>query len=72
MSSLGIFEIDQWVKGKKFAHAVYVINELNRNIIGIDIIHLYKLMYDVNKRLMIAIANKEAETVADIIFKEWF
>ncbi len=52
MSSLGIFEINLRVKGKKFGHAVIVINELKHNIIGIDIIHVYKLMYAVNTRQM--------------------
>jgi hypothetical protein len=41
MSSLGVFKVDLWRKGKKFMHPV--INELNENIIGIDFIHTRKL-----------------------------
>jgi hypothetical protein len=45
MNSYGIYEIDLWVKGKKFTHPVNVIKELNDNVIGIDFIHKHKLMY---------------------------
>ncbi len=47
MSSYGVFEIDLFIKGKKFTHPVNVIEELNENIIGIDFIHAHKLTYDV-------------------------
>jgi hypothetical protein len=50
MSSLGVFEVDLWIKGKKFTHPVNVINELNENIIGIDFIHAHQLTYDVLSR----------------------
>ena len=36
MSSYGVFEVDLFIKGKKFTHPVNVIEELNENIIGID------------------------------------
>ena len=38
MSSYGVFEIDLFIKGKKFTHPVNVIEELNENIIDIDFI----------------------------------
>ncbi len=47
MSSYGVFEVDLFIKGKKFTHPVNVIQELNENIIGIDFIHAHKLTYDV-------------------------
>jgi len=37
MSSFGVFEVDLFIKGKKFTHPVNVIEELNENIIGIDL-----------------------------------
>jgi hypothetical protein len=45
MSSYGVF-----AKGKKFTHAVHVIEELNKNIIGIDFIHVHKHTYNVISR----------------------
>jgi len=50
MSSYGVFEVDLFIKGKKFTHPVNVIKELNENIIGIDFIHAHKLTYDVFSR----------------------
>jgi hypothetical protein len=47
MSSYKVFEVDLFIKGKKFTHPVNVIQELNENIIGIDFIHANKLTYDV-------------------------
>jgi hypothetical protein len=47
MSSCGIFEVDLFIKGKKFTDPVNVIQELNENIIGIDFIHTHKLTYDI-------------------------
>jgi len=47
MSSYGVFELDLFIKGKKFTHPVNVIEELNENNIGIDLIHAHKLTYDV-------------------------
>jgi len=46
MSSYGVFEVDLFIKGKKFTHPVNVIKELNENIIGIDFIHAHKLTYE--------------------------
>jgi len=50
MSSYGVFEVDLFIKGKKFTHPVNVIEELNENIIGIDFIHAHKLTYNVISR----------------------
>jgi hypothetical protein len=47
MSFYGVFEVDLFIKGKKFTHPVNVIQELNENIISIDFIHAHKLTYDV-------------------------
>jgi hypothetical protein len=41
MSSYGVFEVDIFIKGKKFTHPL--IKELNQNIIRIDFIHAHKL-----------------------------
>jgi hypothetical protein len=40
MSSVGVYELDLWIKGQKFTHPVNVIMELNDNIIRIDFMHL--------------------------------
>jgi hypothetical protein len=50
MSSCGVFEVDLFIKGKKFTHPVNVIQELNENIIRIDFIHTHKLTYDIISR----------------------
>jgi hypothetical protein len=50
MSSCGVFQVDLYIKGKKFTHPVNVIQELNEKIIGIDFIHSHKLTYDVISR----------------------
>jgi len=50
MSSYGVFEVDLFIKGKKFTHPMNVIEELNENIISIDFIHTHKLTYDVISR----------------------
>ena len=63
MSSLGIFEVDLWIKGKKFTHPVNVINELNNNIIGIDFIHAHQLTYDVLSR-QVKFAGAYANSIA--------
>jgi hypothetical protein len=47
MSSYGVFEVDLFIKGKKFTHPVNVIEELNENI---NFIHAHKLTYDVISR----------------------
>jgi len=46
MNSLGIYEIDLQIKGKKFTHQSNVIDKLTDNIIGIDFMHKHKLHYD--------------------------
>ncbi len=48
MNSIGVYDVDLWIKGQKFTHPVNVITELNNNIIGIDFMHCNKLIYDVN------------------------
>jgi hypothetical protein len=45
-----VFEVDLFIKRKKFTHPVNVIQELNENIIGLDFIHAHKLTYDVISR----------------------
>jgi hypothetical protein len=42
MKSIGVYEIDLWIKGQKFTNPVNLITELNNNIAGID---FYKLIY---------------------------
>jgi hypothetical protein len=44
MNSIGVYEVDLWIKGRKFTHPVNVITELNNNIIGIDFMHHNKLI----------------------------
>jgi hypothetical protein len=44
MNSIGVYEVDLWIKGRKFTHPVNVITELNYNIIGIDFRHRNKLI----------------------------
>jgi len=34
MNSIGVYEVDLWIKGQKLTHPVNVINKLNDNIIG--------------------------------------
>jgi hypothetical protein len=36
MSSLGIFEIEVTIRGRKFLHPVTVVEDINDNILGID------------------------------------
>jgi hypothetical protein len=47
MSSCGVFKLYLFIKGKKFTQPVNIIQELNKNIIGIKFIHAHKLTYDV-------------------------
>jgi hypothetical protein len=47
MSSCGVFEVDLWIKGRKSTHPANVIQELNKNIIGVYFIHAHRLTYDV-------------------------
>jgi hypothetical protein len=64
MNSIGVYEVDLWIKGKKFMHPVNVIKELNDNIIGIDFMHLHKLTYDVHTRQR-KFANTYPNTIWD-------
>jgi hypothetical protein len=47
LNSLGIYEIDLFIKGKKFTHPINVMDTLTETIIGIDFMHKNKLHYDV-------------------------
>jgi len=62
MNSLGVYEVDLYIKGQKFTHPVNVINELNDNIIGIDFMHRNKLIYDVNTR-QVKFADEKMNTI---------
>jgi len=62
MNSIGVYEIDLYIKGQKFTHPVNVINELNDNIIGIDFMHCNKLVYDVNTR-QVKFADEKMNTI---------
>jgi hypothetical protein len=46
MESMGIFEIEMTIRGRKFTHHVTVVEDLNDNILGIDFMHQHKLNYD--------------------------
>jgi hypothetical protein len=61
MNSLGVYEVDLYIKGQKFTHPVNVINELNDNIIGINFMHRNKLIYDINTR-QVKFADKKMNT----------
>jgi hypothetical protein len=39
MNSIGVYEMDLWIKERKFTHPVNVITEWNNNIIGIVFMH---------------------------------
>jgi len=61
MNSIGVYEIDLYIKGQKFTHPVNLINELN-DIIGIDFMHCNKLIYDVNTR-QVKFADEKMNTI---------
>jgi hypothetical protein len=63
INSIGIYEIDLYIKGQKFIHPVNVINELNDNIISIDFMHCNKLIYDVNTR-QVKFADEQMNTIS--------
>jgi hypothetical protein len=65
MHSLGIFEIDLEIKGKKYRHQINVIDQLTDNIIGIDFMHQHKLHYDVQTR-QVKIAGVELDQIVAI------
>ncbi len=62
MNSLGIYDFDLQIKGKKFTHQVIVIDQLNNNISGIDYMCKHKLHYDVQ-----TLQVKKAEINSDQI-----
>jgi hypothetical protein len=62
MNSIGVYEVDLWIKGRTFMHPVNVITELNDNIIGIDFMHRNKLIYDVNTR-QVKFADSKMNTI---------
>jgi hypothetical protein len=62
MNSIGVYEVDLWIKGQKFTHPVNVITELNDNIIGIDFMHRNKLIYDINTR-QVKFTNAKMNTI---------
>jgi hypothetical protein len=62
MNSIGVYEVDLWIKGQKFTHPVNVITELNNNIIGIDFMHCNKLIYDVNT-IQVKFADTKMNTI---------
>jgi Retroviral aspartyl protease len=64
MKSLGIFEIDLQIKGKKFTHQIIVIDKLTYNIIGIDFMHKHKMHYDVQTRQVKIAGNDKDQIVA--------
>jgi len=61
-NSIGVYEVDLWIKGRKFTHPVNVINKLNDNIIGIDFMHRNKLIYNENTR-QVKFANAKMNTI---------
>ena len=65
MHSLGIYEIDIFIKGKKFTHHINVMDTLTDNIIGIDFMHKNKLHYDVQTR-QVKIAGIEGDQIVAI------
>jgi hypothetical protein len=65
MHSLGIFEIDLEMKGKKHRHQKNDIDQLTDNIIGIDFMHQHKLLYNVQTR-QVKIAGVEFDQIVAI------
>jgi hypothetical protein len=53
MESLGIFEIEMTIRGRKFTHNVTIVEDLNDNILGIDFMHQHKLNYDSTSKQII-------------------
>jgi hypothetical protein len=63
MNSIGVYEVDFWIKGRKFTHPINVINELNDNIIGLAFMNRNKLVYDVNAR-QVKFADAKMNTIS--------
>ncbi len=57
MSSLGIFEIEMTIRGRKFTHPVTVVEDLNDNILRIDFMHQHKMNYELSKQITFAHSN---------------
>jgi hypothetical protein len=64
MNSIGVYEVDLWIKGRKFTHLANVITELNDNTISIDFMHINKLIYNVNTR-QVKFADAKMNTTGD-------
>ncbi len=65
LNSLGIYEIDLIIKGKKFTHPINVMDTLTDNIIGIDFMLKNKLHYNVQSR-QVKIAGIEGDQIVAI------
>jgi hypothetical protein len=50
MDSMGIYEIEMTIRGRKLLHPVTVVEDLNDNILGIDFMHQHKLNYDTHSK----------------------
>jgi hypothetical protein len=65
LNSLGIYEIDLLIKGKKFTYNINVMDTLTNNIVLIDFMHKNKLHYDVQTR-QLKIAGIEGDQIVAI------
>ena len=65
MNSLGIYEIELEIKGRKYRHHINVIDQLTDNIIGIDFMHQHQLHYDVQTR-QVKIAGVDIDQIVAI------
>ena len=50
MDSMGVYEIEMTIRGRKFLHPVTIVEDLNDNILGIDFMHQHKLNYDAHSK----------------------
>jgi hypothetical protein len=50
MESMGIYEIEMTIRGRKFLHPVTIVKDSNDNILGIDFMHQHKLNYDAHSK----------------------
>ncbi len=50
MESMGIYEIEMTMRGRKYLHPVTIVEDLNDNILGIDFMHQHKLNYDAHSK----------------------
>jgi len=65
LNSLGIYEIDLYIKGKKFTHPMNIMETLTDNIIGIDFMHKNKLKSDMQTR-QVKLASIEGDQIVAI------